>query len=71
MLPCVSADMSHRSQLHDHIQSNRDWPDMYDGRAIVHPSYTDSQKGVPFVESLSRFKAAKEVGDNSRMVTWS
>jgi nitronate monooxygenase len=57
--------------LHDHIQGNKEWPDMYDGRAVVHPSYTDSQKGMSFEENLSRFKAAKAAGDLSRMVTWS
>lgn len=60
-----------RSQLHDHIQGNTSWPDVYDGRAIVTPTYEDYAAGVPLDENTKRFKAAKEEGDLSRMVTWS
>ncbi|KAI1259128.1 2-nitropropane dioxygenase [Xylariaceae sp. FL1019] len=60
-----------KSQLHDHVQSNREWPDLYDGRAVVHPSHRDHEAGVPIDENEARFKDAKESGDTSRMVTWS
>ncbi|KAI1773633.1 FMN-dependent 2-nitropropane dioxygenase [Hypoxylon cercidicola] len=60
-----------KSQLHDHIQGNMSWPDVYDGRAIVTPSYQDHAAGVPLDENTKRFEAAKEEGDLSRMVTWS
>ncbi|KAI6087233.1 FMN-dependent 2-nitropropane dioxygenase [Hypoxylon rubiginosum] len=60
-----------KSQLHDHIQGNTSWPDVYDGRAIVTPTYEDYAAGVPLDENTKRFKAAKEEGDLSRMVTWS
>ncbi|KAI0156705.1 FMN-dependent 2-nitropropane dioxygenase [Hypoxylon sp. FL1284] len=60
-----------KSQLHDHIQGNRSWPDMYDGRAVVTPSHHDHAAGVPLDENTRRFNAAKEGGDLSRMVTWS
>ncbi|GAP88893.2 putative FMN-dependent 2-nitropropane dioxygenase [Rosellinia necatrix] len=60
-----------KSQIHDHVQGNRTWPALYDGRALVHPSYTDHQAGVPIEENEARYKAAKEKGDVSRMVTWS
>ncbi|KAI0148401.1 FMN-dependent 2-nitropropane dioxygenase [Xylariaceae sp. FL1272] len=60
-----------KSQLHDHVQSNREWPDLYDGRAVVHPSHHDHEAGIPIHENEAKFKAAKESGDTSRMVTWS
>ncbi|KAI0004750.1 FMN-dependent 2-nitropropane dioxygenase [Xylariaceae sp. FL0662B] len=60
-----------KSQLHDHIQGNTEWPDIYDGRAVIHPSYQDYQAGLPLEENRKRFNAAKESGDLSRMVTWS
>ncbi|KAI0597530.1 FMN-dependent 2-nitropropane dioxygenase [Biscogniauxia sp. FL1348] len=60
-----------KSQLHDHIQSNYEWPELYDGRAIVHPSYSDHVSGVSLDDNLKRYKAAKDEGDLSRMVTWS
>ncbi|KAI0016126.1 FMN-dependent 2-nitropropane dioxygenase [Xylariomycetidae sp. FL0641] len=60
-----------KSQFHDHIQGNREWPDIYDGRAVVHPSLQDHHAGTPFDDNIQRFKAAKEAGDHSRMVTWS
>lgn len=60
-----------RSQLHDHVQGNHSWPDLYDGRAIVHPSYRDHLAGVPLADNAAQFQAAKESGDSSRMVTWS
>ncbi|KAI8626064.1 FMN-dependent 2-nitropropane dioxygenase [Xylariaceae sp. FL1651] len=60
-----------KSQLHDHVQGNREWPSLYDGRAVVHPSYHDHQAGVGIGENEARFKAAKAGGDTSRMVTWS
>ncbi|XXH04361.1 hypothetical protein Hte_010775 [Hypoxylon texense] len=60
-----------KSQLHDHIQGNMSWPDVYDGRAIVTPTYQDYAAGVPLDENTKRFQAAKERGDLSRMVTWS
>ncbi|KAH8196288.1 hypothetical protein TruAng_009536 [Truncatella angustata] len=40
-------------------------------RAVIHPSYQDQQSGVSFEENEKRFKAAKEAGEVSRMVTWS
>ncbi|KAI1639188.1 hypothetical protein F4809DRAFT_658135 [Biscogniauxia mediterranea] len=60
-----------KSQLHDHIQSNYEWPDLYDGRAVVHPSYHDHVSGVSLEDNLKRYKTAKDEGDLSRMVTWS
>ncbi|KAK8066591.1 2-nitropropane dioxygenase [Apiospora hydei] len=60
-----------KSQLHDHIQGNMTWPDIYDGRAVVHPCYHDHVAGVPLEENAAKFKTAKEAGDNSMMVTWS
>ncbi|KAI1456691.1 FMN-dependent 2-nitropropane dioxygenase [Annulohypoxylon moriforme] len=60
-----------KSQLHDHIQGNKSWPDLYDGRAIITPTFEDHVAGVPFDENTKRFEAAKEGGDVSRMVTWS
>ncbi|KAI1409491.1 FMN-dependent 2-nitropropane dioxygenase [Hypoxylon sp. FL1857] len=60
-----------KSQLHDHIQGNMSWPDVYDGRAIVTPTYEDYRAGVPLDENAKRFQAAKDSGDLSRMVTWS
>ncbi|KAI1134861.1 FMN-dependent 2-nitropropane dioxygenase [Hypoxylon sp. FL0543] len=60
-----------KSQLHDHIQGNMSWPDVYDGRAIRTPTYEDHRAGVPLDENTKRFKAAKDSGDLSRMVTWS
>jgi nitronate monooxygenase len=59
-----------RSQLHDHVQGNKEWPDVYDGRAIIHPSYRDEQAGVSLEDNEKRYKTAQEAGDTSRMVTW-
>ncbi|KAK6833550.1 Nitronate monooxygenase [Apiospora arundinis] len=44
-----------KSQLHDHVQGNMSWPDLYDGRAV----------------NAAKFKSAKDAGDTSKMVTWS
>ncbi|KAI1093261.1 FMN-dependent 2-nitropropane dioxygenase [Rostrohypoxylon terebratum] len=60
-----------KSQLHDHIQGNRSWPDLYDGRAIITPTYDDHVSGVSLDENTKKFEAAKQGGDSSRMVTWS
>ncbi|KAK9423876.1 putative 2-nitropropane dioxygenase [Seiridium unicorne] len=60
-----------KSQLHDHVQGNKEWPDVYDGRAVVHPSYRDHQAGISLQENERRFQTAKEAGDLSRTVTWS
>lgn len=47
------------------------WPDLYDGRAVVHPCYQDHEAGVSLEENVAKFKTAKDAGDTSRMVTWS
>ncbi|KAH9899074.1 FMN-dependent 2-nitropropane dioxygenase [Xylariomycetidae sp. FL2044] len=60
-----------KSQLHDHVQGNHSWPDLYDGRAVIHPSYRDHEAGLPLEENKRRFREMKEKGDVSRMVTWS
>ncbi|KAI1338275.1 FMN-dependent 2-nitropropane dioxygenase [Xylariaceae sp. FL0016] len=60
-----------KHQIHDHVQGNMEWPDMYDGRAVVHASYHDHKAGVPLKDNTKKFKDAKEAGDVSRMVTWS
>ncbi|ETS75707.1 hypothetical protein PFICI_12651 [Pestalotiopsis fici W106-1] len=60
-----------KSQIHDHVQGNKEWPDLYDGRAIVHHSYHDHQAGVTLEENERRYQAAKESGDHARLVTWS
>ncbi|KAI0378695.1 FMN-dependent 2-nitropropane dioxygenase [Hypomontagnella monticulosa] len=60
-----------KSQLHDQVQGNMSWPDLYDGRAIVTPTYQDHRAGVPLDENAKRLKMAKEAGDTSRAVTWS
>lgn len=60
-----------KSQIHDHVQGNKEWPDLYDGRAVIHHSYHDHQAGVPLEENERRYQAAKESGDHARLVTWS
>ncbi|KAI1277701.1 FMN-dependent 2-nitropropane dioxygenase [Xylaria sp. FL0933] len=60
-----------KSYVHDHVQGNFTWPTLYDARAIVHPSYHDSQTGMTIEENVARYRAAKEKGDVSMMVTWS
>ncbi|KAK8031925.1 Nitronate monooxygenase [Apiospora arundinis] len=60
-----------KSQLHDHVQGNMSWPDLYDGRAVVHPCYQDHEAGVSLDENAAKFKSAKDAGDTSKMVTWS
>ncbi|KAK8101357.1 hypothetical protein PG999_011731 [Apiospora kogelbergensis] len=60
-----------KSYLHDHVQGNMSWPDLYDGRAVVHPCYREHEAGVPLNENAAKFKSAKDAGDNSKMVTWS
>lgn len=57
--------------MHDHVQGNRTWPALYDGRALAHPSYHDHCAGMAIEENEARYKAAKEKGDVSLMVTWS
>ncbi|KAI1759175.1 FMN-dependent 2-nitropropane dioxygenase [Hypoxylon sp. FL1150] len=59
-----------KSHLHDRIQ-NSTWPDFYEGRAIVTPTYEDHAAGVPLDENTRRYKTAMEAGDISRMVIWS
>ncbi|KAI0481261.1 FMN-dependent 2-nitropropane dioxygenase [Xylariaceae sp. FL0804] len=60
-----------KSQIHDHVQGNKEWPVIYDGRALLHPSYHDDRAGVPLEDNAERFRKAREAGDLSRMVTWS
>jgi len=60
-----------KAYIHDHVQGNHSWPERYDGRALVHPSYTDHIKGLSLDENKALFKKAKDSNDLSRMVTWS
>ncbi|OTB11884.1 hypothetical protein K445DRAFT_26141 [Daldinia sp. EC12] len=60
-----------KSQLHDHVDGEMTWPEIYDGRAIVTPTYRDHVAGVPLEENQKRLSAAKKSGDVSRLVTWS
>ncbi|KAI0908628.1 FMN-dependent 2-nitropropane dioxygenase [Ustulina deusta] len=60
-----------KSYVHDHVQGNFTWPALYDGRALVHQSYYDAQGGMTIKENEARYRAAKEKGDVSMMVTWS
>ncbi|KAI1465102.1 inosine monophosphate dehydrogenase [Daldinia caldariorum] len=60
-----------KSYFHDHVQGDLSWPELYDGRAIVTPTYQDHASGVPLEESQKRLKAAQESGDVSKLVTWS
>ncbi|KAI0805333.1 FMN-dependent 2-nitropropane dioxygenase [Xylaria sp. FL0064] len=60
-----------KSYVHDHVQGNFTWPTLYDARAIVHQSYHDSQAGMTIEENVARYRAAKDKGDVSMMVTWS
>ncbi|KAH8162520.1 hypothetical protein CIB48_g5741, partial [Xylaria polymorpha] len=60
-----------KSYVHDRVQGNWTWPSLYDARALVHPSYTDDLAGMAIKENEARYKAAKEKGDDSMMVTWS
>ncbi|KAH7041457.1 2-nitropropane dioxygenase [Microdochium trichocladiopsis] len=60
-----------KAYIHDHVQGNHSWPEFYDGRAIVHPSYTDHVGGLSLDENKAMFKKAKDRGEVSRMVTWS
>ncbi|RYC56056.1 hypothetical protein CHU98_g10146, partial [Xylaria longipes] len=60
-----------KSYVHDRVQGNWTWPSLYDARALVHPSYTDDLAGMAIKENEARYKAAKEKGDVSMMVTWS
>ncbi|KAI8960390.1 inosine monophosphate dehydrogenase [Daldinia sp. FL1419] len=60
-----------KSQIHDHITGEMNWPAIYDGRAIVTPTYHDHVAGVPLDENSRRLNAAKDSGDVSRLVIWS
>lgn len=60
-----------RSYIHDHVQGNRTWPSVYDGRALLHQSYHNDRAGMAIEENEARYKAAKEKGDVSMLVTWS
>ncbi|KAI1114585.1 FMN-dependent 2-nitropropane dioxygenase [Nemania sp. NC0429] len=60
-----------KSQIHDHVQGNRTWPSVYDGRALLHQSYHDDKAGMAIEENEARYKAAKARGDFSNVVTWS
>ncbi|KAJ3553737.1 hypothetical protein NPX13_g10811 [Xylaria arbuscula] len=60
-----------KSYVHDHVQGNFTWPTRYDARALVHPSYHDDQAGMTIKDNEARYRAAKEKGDISMMVTWS
>ncbi|KAI1654567.1 inosine monophosphate dehydrogenase [Daldinia decipiens] len=60
-----------KSQVHDHITGEIHWPEIYDGRAIVTPTYRDHVAGIPLDENAKRLNAAKDSGDVSRLVTWS
>ncbi|KAI1799220.1 inosine monophosphate dehydrogenase [Daldinia bambusicola] len=60
-----------KSYFHDHVQGDSSWPKLYDGRAIVTPTYKDHASGVSLEESQKRLKAAQESGDVSKLVTWS
>ncbi|KAI1812062.1 hypothetical protein GGS20DRAFT_54488 [Poronia punctata] len=63
--------MTVKSQMHDHVQGNRTWPLVYDARALIHPSYNDGEQGMTIEENEERYKAAKEKGDVSMLITWS
>ena len=60
-----------RSTFHDDVQGTTIWPELYDGRAIIGDSYQDHVSGASLEENVAKFKAAKDVGDNSRLIHWS
>ena len=59
-----------RTTFHDEILGTTVWPKFYDGRAVVGDSYKDHSAGLSMEDNLKKFQAAKEAGDDSRMVTW-
>lgn len=59
-----------KSTVHDDFRGENIWPRLYDGRAIVGKSYEDYASGLSIEEIMTQLKAAEEVGDTSRTVTW-
>ncbi|KAI5920473.1 FMN-dependent 2-nitropropane dioxygenase [Camillea tinctor] len=60
-----------KSEVHDWIQGNMEWPAAYHGRALLHPLLLEYEAGVPIDEIQRRFNAATDAGDVFKLVTWS
>src|SRR6266480_2442091 len=52
-----------RSTIHDTIQSTGFWPEAYDGRAIIGPSYRDHLAGISNSELVTAYNKCLAVGD--------
>lgn len=59
-----------KSTRHDVFQSTDVFPRQYDGRAIIGPSWNDSQGGVSDDEVIRRYNEAKEQGVENRRTVW-
>jgi len=64
-----------RTDLFDRLQGRLDWPERYDGRAIINASVRDELAGVEFPENKKTFQAQQKDGtlgwgDDGRMTAY-
>ena len=64
-----------RTDLFDRLQGRLDWPERYDGRAIVNASVRDHLAGIDFPENMKTFQAQQKEGtlgwgDEGRMTAY-
>ncbi|ETI28216.1 hypothetical protein G647_00665 [Cladophialophora carrionii CBS 160.54] len=64
-----------RTDLFDRLQERHDWPERYDGRAIINASVRDELAGLDFRENKKLFKSQQQDGslgwgDDGRMTAY-
>lgn len=53
-----------RTTLFDRLQGRNNWPDMYDGRAIVNASVHDEEDGLDFQLNKQKYETLTQSGSN-------
>ncbi|KAI5819400.1 hypothetical protein BZA77DRAFT_155406 [Pyronema omphalodes] len=59
-----------RTRLYDTLRNTMDWPEGWNGRAIVNDSFRDHQAGMDLKENLERYQKAVRESDYSRMTAY-
>lgn len=66
----IGAVSTVKSTRHDVFQSTDVFPRHYDGRAVIGPSWNDSQSGLSDGEVIRRYNEAKKQGEDDRRTVW-
>ncbi|PWW72014.1 inosine monophosphate dehydrogenase [Tuber magnatum] len=59
-----------RTRLYDELRGTGDWPEQYDGRAIVNDTFQDDRSGLPRPRNKELYDKAVEVGGWERLTVF-